>query len=282
MEGLARISPVLPSQHPDSNSAIKNTNFATMSAEKTWSTWQKRHLEHVKNQVAKAISEFGMLNNGDRVLAAVSGGKDSLVMLDALAAFRKFNRVNFHLEAIHITVEDVPYQTDIHWLKQHAGRLDVPLHVLNIRAGMEERGKKAPCFVCSWHRRKTLFTFAKEHNFQKLALGHHRDDAVETLLINMAYHGHISSLPGKLSMFGGRMDLIRPLLLLTDKDTRQYAAIRQFPEQIEECPYSDLTKRNTARKLLETLKEIHPKATANLFRSMQNIDTEYLPQKQEK
>ncbi len=248
-----------------------------MSAEGTFSFWQKRHLEHVKNQVAKAISDFGMIREGDRVLAAVSGGKDSMVMLDALAAFRKFNRVTFHLEAIHIVVEDVPYQADISWIERWTNRLGVPLHQETIRAGMEKRGKKAPCFVCSWHRRKTLFSFAKEHGFQKLALGHHRDDAVETLLINMAYHGHISSLPGKLSMFDGRMKLIRPLLLLSDKDTRQYAAIRRFPPQITECPYGNLTQRTTARRLLETLQEIHPKAAANIFNAMQNIDTEYLP-----
>ncbi|UBM63479.1 tRNA 2-thiocytidine biosynthesis TtcA family protein [Candidatus Sulfidibacterium hydrothermale] len=241
--------------------------------------WQKRQIEHVKNFVAKAIDEFSLLQDGDRVLAAISGGKDSLVMLDALAEYRKFNRVSFHLEAIHIEVEDVPYQVDKNWLTEWTGQLQVPLHFVTVRAHIEDRGKKAPCFVCSWHRRKTLFEFAKDNNFQKLALGHHRDDAVETLLINMAYHGHISSLPAKLRMFNGRMELIRPLLLLTDNDTRQYAAIKQFPTLINECPYADQTKRTTARQLLQSLREIHPKADANIFHAMQNIDTEYLPQK---
>jgi tRNA(Ile)-lysidine synthase TilS/MesJ len=244
------------------------------------SYWQKRHIEHVKNHLAKAVMDFDMISEGDRVLAAISGGKDSLVMLDALAAFRKFKKVSFHLEAIHIAVEDVPYQVDRIFLRRFTEELQVPLHFVTIKAGLEERGKKAPCFVCSWHRRKTLFGFARENNFQKLALGHHRDDAVETLLINMAYHGHISSLPGKLSMFDGRMELIRPLLLLTDKDTREYAAIKQFPKLINECPFADLTKRTTARKLMEALNEIHPKAAANIFNAMQQIDEEYLPKKQ--
>ena len=97
----------------------------------------------------------------------------------------------------------------------------------------------------------------------------------------MAYHGHISSLPGKLRMFGGRMQLIRPLLLLTDKDTRKYADIREFPKLVKECPYADQTKRTIARKLLEELESIHPKAAANIFQAMQNIDTEYLPQKKD-
>ncbi len=240
--------------------------------------WQKRHVEHVKNHVAKAVMDFDMIAPGDRVLAAVSGGKDSLVMLDALAAFRKFKKVDYHLEAIHIAVEDVPYQVNKVLLTKLAEKLEVPLHFETIRAGIENRGKKAPCFVCSWHRRKTLFEYAKTHGFHKLALGHHRDDAVETLLINMAYHGHISSLPGKLAMFGGRLHLIRPLLLLTDKETREYARIRQFPRQEKECPFAGHTKRTTARDLLDALQKIHPKAAANLFHAMQNIDNEYLPQ----
>jgi tRNA 2-thiocytidine biosynthesis protein TtcA len=241
------------------------------------SYWQKRHVEHVKNQVSKAIMEFGMIDNGDKVLAAVSGGKDSLVMLEALAAFRRFNKVDFHLEALHMEVEDVPYEVDRDFLSDYADSLDVPLHYKNIKAGLEKRGKKAPCFVCSWHRRKNLFEFARNNGFQKLALGHHMDDAVETLLMNMAYHGHISSLPGKLRMFDGALYLIRPLLLLTDKDTQAFAKLRDFPALVHECPYADTTKRSTARELMESLEKIHPKASFNLFRSMQNIDEEYLP-----
>ncbi len=246
------------------------------------SYWQKRHIEHVKNHLAKAVMDFGMISDGDNVLAAVSGGKDSLVMLDALSAFRQFKKVSFHLESIHITVEDVPYKANHNLLHQLTENMEIPLHFVTIKAGIENRGKKAPCFVCSWHRRKALFEFADEHDFQRLALGHHRDDAVETLLLNMAYHGHISSLPGKLSMFDGKLDIIRPLLLLTDKDTQEYADIRQFPRLLNECPFADHTKRNTARKLLEALSEIHPKAAGNIFNAMQQIDEEYLPKKQKK
>ena len=248
-----------------------------MNEKDNLSNWQKRHVEHVKNQVARAIMEEGMIARGDKVLAAVSGGKDSLVMLEALAAFRRFKKVDFQLEALHIAVEDVPYQVDRDFLSAYADGLKVPIHYKNIRAGLENRGKKAPCFVCSWHRRKTLFEFAQNQGFQKLALGHHMDDAVETLLMNMAYHGHISSLPGKLRMFGGALHLIRPLLLLTDKDTRAFAKIRHYPGLLNECPYGDTTKRNTARQWVESLEKIHPKARMNLFRSMQNIDDEYLP-----
>ena len=249
-----------------------------MKKETQFTYWENRHIEYVKNRVAKAIMEFGLIDQGDKVMVAVSGGKDSLVLLSALAAFRKYQKIDFHLEAIHIEVEDVPYEADRDFLQHYTESLDVPFHFIEIKADIENRGKKAPCFVCSWHRRKKLFEFTKENGFQKLALGHHMDDAVETLLMNMAYHGHISSLPARLKMFNGALHLIRPLILLTDKDTRRFANMMQFPELLTDCPYADTTKRTTARKLIETLQEIHPKARQNIFRSMVNIDEEYLPE----
>ncbi len=226
---------------------------------------------------AKAINHYHMIEEGDKVLVAVSGGKDSLVMLEALAGFKKFKTIDFSMEAIHIDVDDVGYLVDDDFLKEYSVGLGVKMHFKTIKAGLESRGKKAPCFVCSWHRRKTLFEYAKSNGFKKLAMGHHLDDAVETLMINMAYHGHISSLPGKLKMFDGTMYLIRPLILLTDKDTREYARIRDFIKLKQPCPFEDLTKRTTARKLIEQLEAIHPKAKFNLFNAMGNIDEEYLP-----
>ncbi len=186
------------------------------------SKYQKRHVEYVHNKVAKAIIDNGLIDKGDKVLVAVSGGKDSLVLLEALAILRQYDFLDFTLEAIHIDVEDVPYSADIESLRSMCKQLDVKMKVSVIESNMEERGKKAPCFVCSWHRRKALFTYANEHGFKKLALGHHMDDAVETLLINMAYHGNISSLPAKLSMFKGAINLIRPLILVTNKDTQEF------------------------------------------------------------
>ncbi len=239
--------------------------------------YQTRHIEHVKNQVAKAINDYGMIAHGDRVLAAVSGGKDSLVMLETLSALRQFDMFDYDLEALHIDVTDVPYQVDRDQLQELADHLKVRLHILPIKADMENRGKKAPCFVCSWHRRKALFEYAKENGFKKLAFGHHMDDAVETLLINMAYHGNISSIPGKLSMFGGMLHAIRPLILLTNKDTAEFAKIREYPKLTTECPFEDTTYRKTVRDLMKDLESLHPKAKWNLFNSMGNIDEEYLP-----
>jgi len=237
----------------------------------------KKHLEHVRNYMAKAIHQYNMIVPDDKILVAVSGGKDSLVMLEGLVALQQFGDIRFELEGIHIQVSDVPYQIDELWLNELAGQLGIKIHTVQIEAGLERRGKKAPCFVCSWHRRKALFTFAKSHGFNSVALGHHMDDAVETLIINMTYHANVSSLPGKLSMFDGALFLIRPLILLTDADTMAYAKIKQYPPLKNECPYEDKTRRTTARQLIKNMEVIHPKAKQNLFNSLQHIDNEYLP-----
>jgi tRNA(Ile)-lysidine synthase TilS/MesJ len=243
----------------------------------TLSKYQNRHIEYVKNKVAKALMDYQLVSKGDRILAAVSGGKDSLVMLETLAAVQKFDFVDFELQALHIDVKDVPYAVDKDFLKDFCRNLGIKINFVSLEADIEDRGKKSPCFVCSWNRRKALFNFTKDNGFQKLALGHHLDDAVETLLINMAYHGNIASMPAKLSMFEETFQLIRPLILLTNKDTSEFANIRKYPPLKQSCPFEDTTKRTTARELIQQLENIHPKARLNLFRSMGNIDEAYLP-----
>jgi tRNA(Ile)-lysidine synthase TilS/MesJ len=137
--------------------------------------------------------------------------------------------------------------------------------------------KKAPCFVCSWHRRKRLFELTKELKCNKLALGHHMDDALETLLMNMIYHGSISSMPASLKMFGGRMQLIRPLIELTNQEMLDVANERAYPKLKNICPYGDDTKRSGVKALIESMASMNQHARKNLFRSMSSIFSEYLP-----
>ncbi len=241
------------------------------------SQFQKRHIQFVNNKVAKAIMDNELVAKGEKILVAVSGGKDSLVLLEALSTLRMYDYLDFEIEAIHIDVEEVPYKVSREKLEELCAELNVKINFLSIEAGLEKTDSKSPCFVCSWHRRKALFTYADKHGFNKLVLGHHMDDAVETFIINIAFHGNISSLPAKLSMFNGAITIIRPLILLTNKDTQEYANIRRFPKQTESCPYEDKTKRQLARDIVEKMKEFHPNATKNIFRSMSNIDLDYLP-----
>lgn len=241
------------------------------------SQYQKRHIQYVNNKVAKAIVDNKLVDKGEKVLVAVSGGKDSLVLLEVLSTLRRYNFLDFELEAIHIDIEEVPYKVSKQKLLQMCEELGVKISFISAVSGIEENGEKPPCFVCSWHRRKAIFDFSEKNGFHKVAMGHHMDDAVETLLINISYHGNISSIPARLEMFDGKITLIRPLILLTNKDTKEYANIRKFPKQTKSCPFENKTRRDTARRIIDSLKEIHPKAVQNIFRSMGNIDEDYLP-----
>jgi tRNA(Ile)-lysidine synthase TilS/MesJ len=136
---------------------------------------------------------------------------------------------------------------------------------------------KTPCFVCSWHRRKRLFDLTRQLDCNKLALGHHMDDAIETVMMNMIYHGSISSLPAKLKMFNGRVYLIRPLIELMQKEMLHIAQLKGYPKLKKECPYNDATRRTSMRRLIDGIEDMNHLARKNLFRSMGNINSEYLP-----
>ena len=142
-------------------------------------------------KVGKAIHDYHLIEDGDRILVGVSGGKDSLALLEVLAMRAKDPKQNYTVIAAHIAVGDVAYEVDGEYLRAFCERLDVEYVYRTIRVDTTVNPKKPACFVCSWHRRKMLFDIAKEYDCKKLALGHHRDDAVESLLMSMMFNGTI-------------------------------------------------------------------------------------------
>ena len=237
----------------------------------------KKFLHKIIVTSGKAINQYKMIEADDRILVAVSGGKDSLSLLDILNERRKYLPIDYDLHAIHVITDDVPYEIDKAFLRDFCNERNVTLHLVTTHAGIKEKPDKKPCFTCSWNRRKQLFAFARKNGFKKIALGHHLDDAIETLLMNMLMHGNISSIPGKLRMFDGDIELIRPLILCTDKEMQEYARIKQFVSLKKECPYEDHTMRTTTRQMINRFEKLNPQARINLFKSMANIDKEYLP-----
>lgn len=197
-----------------------------------------RFISNTRKDIGRTIYKYKLINDGDRIIVGLSGGKDSLILLEALADRKAYIPFKFELIAVHVQVDNIPYKINIDYLKSFCNELNVPFYLKNITVDIEKDKKKAPCFVCSWYRRKTIFSLSQELHCNKIALGHHMDDAVETLLMNLVYHGSFSSLPQKLTMFDGRMELIRPLLLQTNDQLSKYAIYRQFPEEISLCPFS--------------------------------------------
>lgn len=237
----------------------------------------KRKQQKIFSNLGKAINKYNLLSDGDRIMIGVSGGKDSMTLLSALATRRTYGKENYDIVAVHIDVENVPYSIDEEYIDNFCQKHNIKFISEKISVDFEQDPKKSHCFVCSWHRRKRLFELTNEHNCNKLALGHHMDDALETLIINMSYHGCISSMPAKLDMFNGKIQLIRPLILLTNNEIASFAKMMGFPSEKENCPYEDKTKRSQAGEVLKEMEKRFGSAKKSLFKSMSKIQTEYLP-----
>lgn len=234
-------------------------------------------IETYYKRAGKSCAKYGLLAPNDRILVGLSGGKDSLFLVESLAYIKK--HLPFHVEIVvaHIHVKEVGYLAESNILDDFCKKLGLDFRHVEMSVDLFSSTDKTPCFVCSWHRRKRLFDLTRELNCNKLALGHHMDDAIETMLMNMIYHGSVSSLPAKLKMFNGRVYLIRPLIEFTQREMLHIAFIKGYPRLKRECPYNDATRRNSIRNLVDGIESLNMLARKNLFRSMGKINFEYLP-----
>lgn len=238
---------------------------------------EKLFMREFFRKAGKAIYDYGLIECGDKILVGVSGGKDSLALLEVLALRARDPKQDYTVVAAHIAVENVAYEVDGEYIAAFCERLGVELVQRTIRTTVKEGSEKPVCFVCSWNRRKCLFEIAKEYGCNKLALGHHRDDAVESLLMSMMFNGTIASMPPKLAMFDDTFTLIRPFIYLTNEETQQYAAFRDFKKQKKNCPYERATNRNAVAEIIRQMESLSPHVKGNLFAAMKNIQGEYLP-----
>ncbi len=238
----------------------------------------KKRLRTIDMQINRALRLHKLIEDGDKILVGLSGGVDSMVLLHALAMRRKY-WADFKLSAMHVNLVNLPYQADRDYLQQFCDRLEVPLFWHEQSIVIEkDKGGKTPCFICSWNRRRILFKQAEALAYNKLALGHHRDDAIETFLMNMIYRGTLSSLPEKLRMFDGKLFLIRPILYLTKNDIEFYARHYDIRTSVKTCSFAGQTaRRREISRIMNQMQQIHPRALDNVFRSMGRRFDEYLP-----
>lgn len=238
------------------------------------------HLELLSGfvkKIHKLQKQYSFINKGDKILVGVSGGKDSLLLLEIFGELkRKFN-YSFEIVPIHIKITDVGYHIDFQSIEKICDYYGFTFIIKEISIEFDPNHKKGACYVCSWHRRKQLFSIARELKCNKIALGHHMDDAVQTLLMNMIYHGSISSMPAKLNMFQGEIELVRPLMFFSEDEIIEYKNLRKYPELIKDCPFGSETNRNTMKELIKSLESIHPGAKKNIFKAMGRIYSSYLP-----
>lgn len=242
-------------------------------------TEEERLFHKVEEKVRRAIRDYALIADGDRVLIGLSGGKDSLALLEFLGRRARIFRPKFELLAAHIVMQNIPYHSDAEYLRACAAEYDIPflLHEMSFDASTDKR--KSPCFLCSWTRRKALFELAKSNGCNKIALGHHQDDILETLLMNLTHQGAFGTMPPKLTMNKFAMEIIRPLCLVSEKELVAIAAWRGYHRQIKNCPYESGSSRKSMKELLARLEAINPDARHSLWGSMTNIQFDYLPKK---
>jgi len=230
------------------------------------------------SKIGKTINKYQMLEEDDRILVGLSGGKDSLVLLRSLAWIAKRSQTKFTVTAIYIDILNIPYNANIEYLASFCAENNIEFIHEKVTDDIDlKNSKKNPCFLCSWDRRKHLFDIAKQGKYNKLALGHHMNDVVETLLMNMMYQANISALPPKLTMFDGAISIIRPLIETKESLIIEYAETQKFEPMVKNCPYEKVSSREFVRKILKTMEDEYDRSVNNLFYSMSNIDSEYLP-----
>lgn len=227
--------------------------------------------------VGRAMHTYAMLADGDRVLIAVSGGIDSLVLTWLLDHWRKKAPIGYELLAVHL---DMGFGGNSHLLVEgELGRLNVPFHIEQTTYGIDalkEEDGKSGCYHCAKQRRNRLFELARERRCNKIAFGHHQEDIIETFFLNMFYSGNMSTMVPRQDLFDGRLALIRPLALLEKRDIKELGAALAISPVDNPCPLTERSKRAELRALLGSLYAQDSKIKANIFSALANIKLDYL------
>lgn len=231
----------------------------------------ERALHFFERKVSRAIRDFELIQPGDRIMIALSGGKDSLALLHVLALRRAWRPEPYELLACHVRNSLDVAEGTAEALKETCDRLGIPFLAVEGETPTNQslRESLSPCFLCARFRRKALFEIAKQEGCRTIAFGHHQDDFARTLLMNLFWHGKHESMLPKQPMFD--LEIIRPLALIEEKDVVRLAKIGEFPIQPCRCPWGKESTREVAKQLIDLAKESGCRdATANLFKSLRN------------
>lgn len=265
--------------NPASNTKLETIDFKPLNRSYT-SDPRKTSYEFNKvrkrllREVGRAIKDFNMIEDNDRVMVCISGGKDSYTLLDLLLDLRSRAPVSFEIVAVNLDQKQPGFPESV--LPDYLEKNSIPYHIIeedtySIVTNVIKEGATM-CGLCSRLRRGVLYRFAIEHGFTKIALGHHRDDIVETFFLNLFHGGKLKAMPPKLRSDDGRNILIRPLAYCREADIAHFANIRKFPIiPCNLCGSQDNLERQNIKNLLQQWEREHPGRVDNIFRSLQNI-----------
>lgn len=216
----------------------------------------------------KALKEFSLIEEGDRILIGLSGGKDSLFLVETLGKQQQISRPKISVEAIHIRMTNIHYESDTRYLEDFCRRFGVRLHVVTTGFDQSTGSRKSPCFLCSWNRRKQIFLKAQELGCNKIALGHHQDDILHTALMNQIFQGHFSTMPACLRMRKMPITIIRPLCMEIEADIRAYAEKCGYEKQKALCPFETDSHRSSVAGLFQQIEEMAPEARYSMWNAL--------------
>lgn len=236
-----------------------------------------KHIRKVFHWVGKAISQFQMIEDGDRIVVGVSG-VDSITLLWILRERLKWISIKYKLKAIYIDLGfDEKTEAIIEdYLKKESYDYEIIKTDIGTKAH-KPPFQKNPCFFCSRERKKRLFLLARDSNYQKIALGHHIEDINATLFLNMFYGSSISTMLPRQDFFGGKLTIIRPLALLYKEQIQRLAESLGIPPIVNPCPSSQISQRKQIDELLNYFYRKDRRIRYNIFHAMQNINKDYLP-----
>ncbi|MCB9747459.1 MAG: tRNA 2-thiocytidine(32) synthetase TtcA [Candidatus Omnitrophica bacterium] len=237
----------------------------------------KSALNVVSKKSGKAIMDFTMIKEGDRIAVAVSGGKDSLSLLHVLRDRQRFSPVAFTFTAVHIDFEFADF--DPTNLVEYFKKEKFPYILEQVDSLKGQSYEDIDCFWWSRNRRKALFQLAQREGFTKIAFGHHLDDIAETIVLNQFYRGEIGAMKPKQELFGGKIVLIRPLAYVRE------AAMVELAKELgidsmgqSKCANDDTSHRMKIKKMLHEFEKDNPSIVKNIFNSLSNIQSDYLLQ----
>lgn len=235
--------------------------------------------QRLRRQTGRAIGDFDMIGDGDRVMVCLSGGKDSYTLLEMLLLLRERAPVSFDVVAVHLDQKQPGYPPAV--MRDYLAGLDIEHHVIeqdtySVVKRVVPEGNTM-CGLCSRLRRGILYTFAAEHGMTRIALGHHRDDIVETLFLNLFFGGRLKAMPPKLLSDDGRHVVIRPLAYCRERDIERFARARDYPIiPCNLCGSQDGLQRVKVKRMLAQWEREQPGRVDNIFRAMQSVVPSHL------
>ena len=250
-------------------------NGPLVSGTKVFNKLQKR----LRRNVGRAIEDYRMIEEGDKIMVCLSGGKDSYTMLDILLNLQRHAPVKFDLIAVNLDQKQPGFPEDV--LPEYLKSIEVPFHIIeedtySIVKDIIPEGKTT-CGLCSRLRRGVIYSFAEKNGITKIALGHHREDIIETLFLNMFFGGKLKAMPPKLKSDDGKHTVIRPLAYCPESDIIKFAEVRDYPIiPCNLCGSQENLQRQTIKKMLSDWQQQYPGRIENIFGSIKNVAPSHL------